>query len=824
MVRDAQTDQTLPFVTVVVKNTSFTTFSNESGYFELEIPDTQELSLVFLLKGYVTAEIVVHPQENDYVDVQLEAEQAYTTSLEGVEVRGYRKKYKNKDNPAVALVRQVIEHKPLNREVQRASYSSKKMYEKLTVGVTNLPKYATHNFLFKPFQFVFENQDSTSIPGQKIFLIYIDEIWSEGYHRRSPAFEKKIITDRKRISLDPKFINEEGTIAMLQHLYQDIDVYENNITLVTNTFKSPICDAGPTYYKYFIEDTTVKGGNRYVRLTFVPRNASDLLLEGEMLIAIDEMYAVKSMRLKTDKATNINFVKELSVEVEYEKNKEGKYYLDYVENDIQFSIYGSKQRVKGTRYVVFDQYQEHNFLPDSLFKNPSTYQPDSLPRKSDAEYDAIRPLPFNRFERKTFENLDSVKKMKYFKQLIDWSSAFFSGYKNLGLLETGDLHRTFSINPIEGLRLRAGLRTNPILANRYYASAYVAYGFKDQQVKYHAAFIWSFKNQPIYAYPLNYIKLSTQYDLKIPGRVMETSVQDILTDNIQRGQYNKFIYARNIFGEYNIEFGKNFRFTIDGMYLEQEGAGSLHFVQNNGAETDTLHKLISNNLGIQFRWAPGEKFYNDRLQRGSLYNKAPTFIARADFGIPRVVGSQYAYQKLSLEVSKRWYFGSLGFADTRLRSMILWGNLPYPLLHIPRASQSYTFTTNSYNMMNYAEFVADRYAELHVNYRMMGFLFNKIPLLKRLQLREAAGIKVLYGHLSAVNNPELNPNTMRFPVDDHGNSYIHTFQSNIPYVEWNVGIENIFKIIRIDYVRRVSYLNHPGVNRHGIQLSVLVDF
>lgn len=820
-VRESGSGKPLSYVTVIVVNTSQTTSTNDSGYFELEIEEDRHGLLQFLLPNYITSELPFRKGISEKIDVELDAMSA---ELEGVIVRGKRKKYRNKDNPAVALVREVIANKEKNRETARAQYTERTMYEKMNVGITNLPKFITRNPIFRPFRFIFENQDTTSTPGQKLFLIYIDEQWSDFYTRRSPAATKKIVRERKRISLDPKFINEEGTVAMLQHLYQDIDVYDNNFLLVTTSFKSPIADGGPTFYKYFIEDTVVRSNMRYVRLLFTPRNKADLLLEGEMIIAIDEQYAVKSMLMHTDKATNINFIKELKLDVNFEKDDDGKFYLDQIENEVQFALFNSKQRMKGTRTVVYEQYKEPDLLPDTVFTSPEVYVPEELERKSDSAYNAIRPLPFTNVEQRTYDNLDSMKRMRYYRNLLDWGSALFSGYKNLGLVEVGDLYRIYSKNPIEGSRFRIGLRTNPIVAKRYYATGYLAYGTRDERLKYHAALTWSLKNKSIYEYPMHYVKVSTQFDVKVPGRVTETAVQDILTDNIQRGVNNKFIYTRNVFAEYNLEMEHNLWLKVDGMYLEQEAGGTLYFVKESGAETDTVRQILSNNFGAQIRWAPGERFYSNRTQRSRQYSRAPEFVLRGDVGISGVFGSEYAYQRLTFDGFKRWYLGSLGLLDSRIRASYLWGNLPYPLLHIPRANQTYTYSTGSYNLMNNGEFVADRYAELHLNYRMLGFILNKIPLIKRLQLREAAGLKILYGGLSNNNNPMFEPTAMRFPTDDQGNSYIYTFDGNVPYIEWNVGIENIFKIFRVDYVRRLNYLDHSNVSKHRIQVSIVYDF
>lgn len=826
-ITDKASGEPLPYATIYLKYPLQTSITNDAGFFEMVIPsaaDSLQLTtglLQFIMDGYAPLEMEISLEKSQVLNIKMEED---VTTLDDFVFKAKKTKYRNKDNPAVTLIRNVIDNRDKNR-MSSAGYAQMKTYEKINFGSSNMPRFITRNPILKPFRFVFDNVDTARYKGAKTVILFLDETWSDAYIRKAPAASKKIVYQQKRVSLDPKFINEEGTVSMLKHLYQDVDVYDNHFLLVTNTFKSPIASDGPTYYKYFITDTIITDSLRYVHLDFVPRNKVDLLLEGKITIAIDEDFAVKDIYMQITKHTNLNFVSNLSVKMKFEKNVAQQYYLSFMENDVQMvTPFSRKERVVGTRTVVNTAFESKASLPDSLFNQPLVEEQEKYTALSDQTYSQMRPIAFTPQEYKTYGNLDSMKRMPYFHRLVQGINILSTGYKNMGLVEVGNFYRLYSYNASEGSRLRVDLRTNPVVAKRFQANGYLAYGTRDKTFKYLVDFTYSIPNQRVYDFPMQYFRLTAQYDAKLPGRLMETNVSDLLTDNIQRGVNDKFMYVQTLKAEYVHEFPHNLLLSLSGTYLQQAAKGSMYFVRPNGSELDTLSHITSNSVGLQLRWAPGEKFFNNRVSRKRQYNNMPVFLLRGDLGFKDLLNSDYQFQKLTFQLEKRFYMGSFGNIDFNLKANYIWGELPYAFLNIPRANQSYNYSTQSYNLMNNGEFVTDKQVELNLNYRMFGFVLNKVPYLKYLKLREVMGFKMVYGGLSAINDPMRNPSAMQFPKDINGISYIHTFKENVPYMEWNVGVENIFKVLRVDYVRRVNYLDHPMASRHRIQFAIIIDF
>ncbi|MNT54811.1 hypothetical protein D3C72_1919990 [compost metagenome] len=125
--------------------------------------------------------------------------------------------------------------------------------------------------------------------------------------------------------------------------------------------------------------------------------------------------------------------------------------------------------------------------------------------------------------------------------------------------------------------------------------------------------------------------------------------------------------------------------------------------------------------------------------------------------------------------------------------------------------------------MNFMEFMSDRYASVNIDHSLNGLVLNKIPLIKRLQLREMASFKLLYGGITSKNRPENDANLYRFATNSDGVQTSFAL-GNVPYMEGSVGVGNIFKLLRIDYVMRLNYLNHPNVSKSGVRAKIHVDF
>lgn len=740
--------------------------------------------------------------------------------LKDVIVRNKKQRYRNKDNPAVELIRHVIDNKDKNR-MEAYSYASYEKYEKLQLSIDKPSGKIGQGKLLKPYHFLLENGDTTKMEGRTLSPVYLEETLSDVYYRKSPEKTKTVVLGKRKVDFG-EFVDMRGVSTFLNRLYQDFNVYDNNISVFTNLFLSPIADMAPTFYMYFIDDTTVLNGQQLVRLSFRPRNPNDLLFRGTMWVTLDSSYAIQKLRLLVSKNINFNFVREMKIDQDFERMPDGRYLL--AKSDVlgDFGINKSGTGVFGERTVSYKHFTTGKPIPDSVFKGPAVVLPDSVENLPDSFWVRARHDTLTRAESKVYANVDSLVHMKSYRRLMDWGTLLLAGYKQAGPFEIGPASTFYSFNPVEGFRLRFGGRTTMRLSKRYYSEAYAAYGFGDQKWKYFLSGTYSINDKDIYSYPQNFVRASIQKDTKIPGQDLQFVQEDNFLLSFKRGPNDKWLY-NNIFRlSYVKEYKSHFSYNFGFRHWEQAPAGSIAYVKSDVNGTDSLPGMTTTEVSAEFRYAPHEQFYIGKLYRTPITNKYPILDFSYTRGIKGFWGGQYDYNNFDFNIFKRFYELQLGYTDVTADFGYILGKVPFPLAYIHHANQTYAYQLQSYNMMNFLEFVSDHYASAYVDHYFNGFFFNKVPVLKKLKWREVIEAKVLWGGLRNENNPATNPEQVQFPLT---NGQMETFAlGRTPYIEGGFGIANIFKLIRIDFIKRFTYLDHPDIAKYGIRFRAHFDF
>jgi hypothetical protein len=607
-------------------------------------------------------------------------------------------------------------------------------------------------------------------------------------------------------------------------MYTPIDIYEPNLMLLSNQLLSPISDLAPTFYRFYLRDTVEMDGIKLVQLSFAPRNPNDLLFRGSMFITLDGNYAVQKIRMDLAKHANLNWTRELRIEQDFERGNDGRYHV--VRSNILTEFALSKKAsggLVGERSVSYKNYIINQPAPDSVYEGKPEVIVDAPASGADSFWIANRHTALSATEAKAYTNMDSLQHMKSYRRLMDWGTFLLAGYKAAGPFEIGPVNAFYSFNPVEGFRLRFGGRTTPKFSKRLYFETYAAYGFKDERWKYFVSGAYSFNGKSIYSFPLNFLRLSYQHDTKIPGQELQFVQEDNFLLSFKRGNNNKWLYNDIFIAEYVREFGKNISYTFGFKNWKQQPVGSIIYEKPGINGTTNIPDITTTELSAELRWAPHEQFYQGKVYRIPIYNKYPIFRLRYISGIKGLVNGEYNYQQLTLNVFKRFYFSQFGYADVVAEGGNIFGQVPYPLLSIHRANQTYAYQLNSFNMMNFMEFVSDHYASVSTDYYFNGFIFNKLPLIKNLKLREVAGFKLVYGGVRKENDPAYNKETLLFPTDETGRTTTFSLAAK-PYMEASVGISNIFKLLRVDLIKRLSYLNNPDVPKWGIRARAKFDF
>jgi len=810
LITDKSTGQPIHGITVGFENSTVKTSSDHNGVYTLSSKD-QVKSIHFNGVGYRKLKLDIPAGHNHHLNIQLEP---HTQDLAEVSISvAHKPRYRNKDNPAVELIKKVIAHKESNA-ANLQHYLSYQEYEKLNISLSMATAKAKTSKLLKRLSFLKDNSDSLSRPGKMLTPIFMKEKVSQNLVYQNPFKQESVVLAENQSRID-QFIDEDGINEYLDKIYQRVDIYQDNIGMGNQSFMSPISDLAPQFYKYFIIDTLKDVSPMQIKLMFAPRNKEDVLFLGYLYVSLDGKYAVQKASLSVNSKININWVKDLSISLQYHQDSTGHYYLGKSVMAMDLGIFKEGATIFGER---------------TLFVNNFVSSPKALNIKL-AENNPAKSIPVQQFrpeelsvtERMAYKNIDSLKKSSSFKRAMGAASFLLSGYIGQGKVEIGPFNSFYSFNHVEGLRFRVGGRTTDLFSKRIFFDGHIAYGIRDQKWKYSLGTVLSLSPGSIYAFPVGSLTLRHSFETQIPGQDLNFLEDDNFLLSFKRGVNNKWLYNRKWLLEYLHETEDHFSFKVAYKNQVLNPAGGLRFNTLTESGPLAISAIQSSEFSAEIRWAPNEQFYQGKRFRRPIRNGYPVFTLRGSVGIKGFVNGDYDYQNLTFNIFKRTYLSQFGYSDIILEAGKVFGKVPFPLLTIHRANQTYAYELPSYNLMNFMEFMSDKYASINIEHNFNGFLLNKIPLVKRLQLREIVTLKVLSGSLSGKNDPHQSQGLYQFPQDKLGNDVSFKLGAT-PYMEGSVGLSNIFKILRVDLVRRFTYLENPHIAKWGIRAKIKVDF
>lgn len=814
---DNETKEPIPFASIVLDSTNLGTTSNIDGFFKLAKTSSSKIIRVTSI-GYEPAEVDITNGKTESLRVLMKAK---TVELGEVQIRPEKTHYKNKNNPAVEIINNVIKHKELNKS-ENLNFLAFDKYDKTQFALSNLGDKFINHKSFKKFSFIFDNIDNKVVNGIKILPLYMKEVLSEHYYQKDPKEIKEIIKADKMVNFDG-YLDRQGMSEYLNFMYQKINIYDKTITLATNIFLSPIAPTAPAFYKYFIEDTLSLNGVDCIKLVFVPRNKVDMLFDGFLYIVKDSSYAVKKIEMSVNKQINQNWIKDVRITQEFDKIQDISWLLKTDEISIDFGIKENSMGILGKRTAFYNNYRINDSIPSIVFKGPEVIHAEDATEKNPEFWEKNRPIELTNSERGIYSVADSIKKVPAFKRTLDVLFLLTEGYKDIGMVEIGPVYTFCSYNPIEGYKLRLGGRTTPKFSQKMSFDSYLAYGFADKKFKYYLGTTYSLTNSDIYHFPVKSIKISLQNETSTPGQDIQFIQEDNILLSFKRGINDKLFYNKTLKIDLVNEFENHFSYRLSYALKTLGPGGSLYFDNYRTDIFSTRKEYINvSEVSVNLRYAPQEKFYQGKQSRTQMINKSPIINLYYNMG-STMLGNDYNYHNLKINIIKRFYPGILGFTDVILEAGKIFGTVPYPLLYVHRANQNYSYQVASYNMMNFLEFVSDEYASLIMDHHFNGFIFNKIPLAKKLKLREVVSAKILFGNLSDNNNPSANPDLFKFPVDNQGAPITFSLEKK-PYIEVSAGLDNIFKFIRVDLVKRLTYLDHPNVSGLGVRVRFKMDF
>ena len=812
---DKNTKEPLPFVNVSFVGKNIGTITDYKGYFSIE---TQWASgrLQASFVGYEKQSFPINLGESQLVNFELQSNQI---QLEEFEIKAKKIRYRNKSNPAVDLIKKVIENKDKNRKEALSFYEYDK-YEKIEFDLNNISEKFMNRKAFRKLQFIFNYVDTAAINGKPYLPVFLKESASKVYYRKTPKAEKEFVSGTKMIGFHD-YIDNQGIETLVDYLYQDIDIYENNVTLLTNQFVSPLSPLSPSIYKFHIIDTVLIRDQSCIELALQPRNRFDFAFRGKLYVTNDDRYAVIKADLRITKDINLNFVNDLQIIQEFEFVNDKNWMIVEDQIVVDFNLGEKGIGMFGKKSNHYDNYLFDQMRKDSIYKGvENKITEDGYTERADSFWEANRIAELTEEEENIYVMMDSVQNVPAFKRTMDLVMLLVAGYWNFGDIDIGPVNTFYSFNDVEGFRMRIGGKTSDKFSKRLRLDGYVLYGFKSEEFKYSASATWSLNKRGLKTGPKHTLTGMYQVESNFPGMEVQFINEDNFLLSFKRGLADKILYYKMYRLEHYREWKDGFSTTLNFERIIQEPGGTLSFDYDNNSIAD----ITSSEFTARIRYAPNEKYYQGIDYRTPIITKYPILQLTYTQGLKGLFNADHSYSKFKFNIFKRFHMAPLGFTNFEIEAGKVFGsNIPFPLLYIPRANQTYSYQLRSYNLMNFLEFISDQYVSVYAEHHFYGFIFNKIPLLKRLKWREIISFKGVYGGVTDKNNPEYTAGLMKFPVNADGSKSTYTFNDD-PYLEVSVGVGNIFKLFRVDFVKRLTYLENPNVSSYGIRARFKFEF
>jgi len=837
---DANDGGPIPYASAIYRGNKVAVSSNAQGRFTIERHTGWRLTVSSV--GYVPQVINITSSTPSHLVIRLKPD---TKQLKEVTVKSKRSsKYSRKNNPAVELMKKVIAAKH-KTDLKNHDYYQYNNYQKIMLGMNDLSEKDLSSGMFAKHQWLLDQVEVCQYNDKVVLPLSVDETVAQKLYRKNPHTEKSIIKGQNATGINDIFQTGDILNTVLKDVFTDIDIYDDQIRLFQYPFTSPIGKDAIQFYRFYITDTVYVGTDLCYHLDFTPNNQQDFGFRGQIFILADSSYQVKRCELTIPKTSDVNWVENMQCLQEFTQLSNGEWVLTI--DDMFVELMAAKFLSK---FIVVRTTRRSDFAFDeiqkSLLRGKREVMKDAYAEMQDEEFwNQYRQVELTQSESSVDQLIKHLEQMKGFKYVVFAMKALIENFVETGTKEhpskvdIGPVNTMISQNFYDKVRLRASAQTTANFHPHLFLKGYYARGIKSKQNYYSGEVTYTF-NKPGYLpreFPRQAISFQSMRDVALPSDKFIQTDKDNMFTSLKVTEIDKmFLYNRQAI---NFDFEQEWGFKVfaEAKTERVSPIGNIEFKplsaqQLSGAsalssQSGSLDHIRYTEATVGIRYAPGETFINTKQHRWPINLDAPVFRIQHTMGFDGVLGGQYSYNFTEGEIYKRiWMPMNWGKIDTRLKVGAQWNRVPYPLLIMPAANLGYILEDQTFNLINNMEFLNDRYASLMVDWDLNGKIFNRIPLLRRLKWREWIGVKCLWGTLTDKNNPYLQQNQgnsvlMAFPEGSH------IMNKNTPYVELALGIHNIFKLIHVEYERRLNYLDgeySSTANKWGIRFMIRTTF
>lgn len=788
-------NQPVSYANIVFKGSNEGTVSDENGKFYLE-SSKNYTTLVVAFVGFTTKDVDLEKLVTYNMKVVLNEEEMLQ------EVVIYKGKTSKKNNPALDILRKIWERKRKNGLRMFDQYQYEK-YEKVEFDLNTIDSAFMKQKIFKGMEFVFNKVDTSKVTGKTYLPIFINESMYDVYGDNKLKKEKSIIKANKNSGLG----NGDGVNTFIKDLYNDYNIYNNHLTFFDKSFTSPLSTTGIDVYNYVLRDSSFIDNKWCYNIVFYPRRKNELTFKGDFWVN-DSTYAIKTINMAVSKSANINWVKDIYIEQEFEVVSDSVFLLtrDYMMSDFAINKKEESKGVYGKRTTLVRNHKFNEVKPDKFYKEEVNFIDNEVYTKSDEYWEENRFEKLNKDEIGVYKMLDTLKTVKKFKQMYNLVTILGSGYIQKGNIDFGPIFSTFGFNVVEGIRVRVGGRTYFGPNDKWRFQGYTAYGFDDNKFKYGLSGKWMVDSKRRII-----VEAGNRRDVEQIGASL-TTTNDVLGRSFASsalfasGNNGKLTNINLTMASVEIEPIKNLIFKTGFSYRTLESASptfSLDYYSDD-TYTTTKSEVKQSEVNLQVEYTPGRKTVGYGVERLNVDSPYSRFFVNYSQGFKGLIDSDFDYSKLQLYYKQPITIGPLGRTNLTMELGKTFGQVPLGLMSVIPGNQTYFIIGNTFNNLNFYEFVSDEYATLQWDHNFQGRLLSRIPLMRKLNWREIIGVRGVYGSISN-ENQLINASGLVYKAPKQ------------PYWEYSVGIGNIFKVFRIDASWRGNYRDIPGTNNFTIK-------
>ncbi|MEK6781447.1 MAG: DUF5686 family protein [Bacteroidota bacterium] len=801
-VTDSNSGDPIPFVNVIFKGTSAGATTDFDGHFRIKTTLRVD-SITASYIGYKPRDKGIKRGIKQVVNIQLEEN---IIKLQEIVIN-------SGENPAFEILRKVVREKNNNDKRKLTAYEYD-TYTKIEIDADHLTdEFRKRTVIQKITQVLDSVERMAGEDGNPILPVFITESVSKLYYRDNPSLKTEKILKSKINGVGM----EDGTMItqFIGSSFQEYNFYQNWLNIATKEFVSPIADGWRLYYDYDLTDSLFIGNDYCYRLDFFPRSEQELAFRGTIWITKNE-FALKQIDASVGKEANLNFIEKIRIQQELVTTELGPWIP--LKNRVLIDVGELSPNSAGmlakfytsNKNIVVNEPHDLTF-----YERPIQVAEDVRQYEEEKYWDTLRHEPLSEAEKNVYKMIDTLRNIPVVKTYTDIIKAVVDGYVKAGKVEIGPYLGFMAWNNIEGLRLNFGFKTNMEFSKKWIYAWQMGYGFNDTRIKYMAS-----AQRIISRDKWTTVSFRVRSDIARIGVDDETLADNPLFLAATRwGFYRRAYYFNEYRAAFQRELFKGFSQKVSFRHWTFEPTYNFGYLESPGdSNSEVLENFQSSEVTLESRYARDEFFIlndNERISLGT--NKWPVITLKYTHGVEGVFGSDFDYDKLRLTIKKRMKWGPLGYSYLTLTGENVFNTLPYPMLSLHLGNQSPIYSTVTYNLMNYGEFVSDHFASLQYQHYFEGFLLNRVPLLKKLNWRLLGTVNAIVGGMRESNQAIISPVT----ADGEEALPVGFFINGKPYVELGYGVENIFRFLRVDFVHRLSYLDHTINNQKARKFGIL---